>query len=889
MDNTHPRRPAHKLTAVLAASLIFGLTLICGVSSWRWVHTVFPGFFIMANQVIASVSLPSWPIASQPQLYQQAVIAVNNQTINSSTDLYDAVRHAPPGSVFTYTSEKDGKRSQIALPSVIFTFRDYFLLFGAYLVSGLTLALIGVIVWWLKPEAPASRALCLIGLTGGVFALTGADLYGPHWFFRLHVLGEAFFPAGFVHLALVFPIDRIRRRRWVVLSLPYVVAGILGLLYELFLHQPGRYSFIHNLCTLYGGIGGVALFLSVVWAYVTTTSHLIRQKIRIVLIGFLAGFALPATLMLWSSFTGGEISVNYAGFTTMLFPLSLGYAVVKHDLFEIDALLRRSVYYLTLTGALMLAYLTLLTLLNLSLRFSEVADSPLFPLFFTLGVVLILNPLKEYVQEGVDRVFFRVRYNPKKILETTSATLASTLHLDEILAFIWRILQETMAVRGGGLLLLTSDARQYLQVYPPTETPIACPTDHPLLIAARQKKGRTFSLYDCIEMGLEPYIQARTVAETEWFAAQLFVPLLFKNDLIGLIILGKKESGTFFSADDIEFLTTLANQSALSIANALAYQQIREFNIALEKEVQDRTQALAHTNDELHQSLTQLEAAYRDLQRSQENLVRAEKMADLGRLTAGIAHEMNTPLGASLTSLKLLKNLVQEYRTSIGDDAVTEHDHQEIAAEMDQLIYSTQQWMEKAAAHIRSLKLHTRDAQRGEECFFSVLHVVEDARMLLAHHLRLSGCTITISCHDENPMIYGDPSKLGQVLTNLLGNAIDAYKNLNRVERNILVTIDNRAEGLEIRVKDEGCGIPPENLDRIFDDLFSTKPLGEGTGLGLPISRNIMSNFFGGDIHVESALGLGSTFILSFPRKRDAAALAAAPQLTKDSSTEVVL
>ena len=120
------------------------------------------------------------------------------------------------------------------------------------------------------------------------------------------MLGEALFPAGLVHLALVFPIDRMHRLRRVVLALPYIVAGSLGLAYELFLYQPNRYSFIHNLCTLYGGVGGVVLFFSVIWAYATTTSHLIRQKIRIVLIGFLTGFALPAALMLWSGLTGGE-------------------------------------------------------------------------------------------------------------------------------------------------------------------------------------------------------------------------------------------------------------------------------------------------------------------------------------------------------------------------------------------------------------------------------------------------------------------------------------------------------------------------------------------------------------------------------------------------------
>jgi C4-dicarboxylate-specific signal transduction histidine kinase len=110
----------------------------------------------------------------------------------------------------------------------------------------------------------------------------------------------------------------------------------------------------------------------------------------------------------------------------------------------------------------------------------------------------------------------------------------------------------------------------------------------------------------------------------------------------------------------------LANQGALSISNARAYQAIQDFNLALEHKVEERTQELARANEELHTSLQQLEQAYPDVQRSQENLLRAEKMAALGRMTAGIAHEMNTPLGASLTSLKLLQELVDEYLTSKG-------------------------------------------------------------------------------------------------------------------------------------------------------------------------------------------------------------------------------
>jgi len=264
--------------------------------------------------------------------------------------------------------------------------------------------------------------------------------------------------------------------------------------------------------------------------------------------------------------------------------------------------------------------------------------------------------------------------------------------------------------------------------------------------------------------------------------------------------------------------------------------------------------------------ITERKQAEKALQESQESLLRAEKMAALGQLAAGIAHEMNTPLGASLTSLKLIQGLVEEYQKSIGDPEVGERDHQDIAAEMDRLASDTQQWMEKAASYIRSLKLHTRDLKRGEERAFSVLQVIEDAGLLLSHHLRLSQCTLNISCTSSEPTLHGDPGKLGQVLTNLVVNAIDAYKDAGKEGREINVEIAEDGEVLEIRVKDQGCGIPGENKEKIFDELYSTKPLGEGTGLGLSIARNIVSNLFGGTIRLESQVGQGSTFILRLPR-----------------------
>ncbi|MBI3249800.1 MAG: hypothetical protein HYZ50_25170 [Deltaproteobacteria bacterium] len=847
-----------------------GLAATCGITSARWVHTTFPGFLVMDNRVVASVSLPHWPVAhrSPSSVYQHVVIAVNGQPVVSSADLYALVRRLPSGVPVTYTLEKDGQLSSLSLPTVTFLLSDYVLLFVAYLFNGLALAFIGVGVWFLKPATPASLALFLGGITSGLFTLTAADLYGPHWFFRLHVLGEAFFPAGFIHLALVFPVDRLRRRRALVLAVPYLVALALGTAYELWLYHPSAYSLIHSLCMVYVGVGAVIFVGRVVQDYLETTSLLIRQRIRVVLLGFLGGFALPAGLMFASGVTGGDIAVNYAAFTAFLFPLSLGYAVVKHDLFDIDAFLKRGVYYLALTVTLGGGYLCFLTLLDLGLHSSEWARSPLFHLLFTLIVVFLFNPLKDHVQHVIDRLFFRLRYNPRKVLEVTSAFLAATLRFEDILAFLWRTIGGTLGVTQGGIFLYDASTGTYAAAYPPQHPLLPFRLSDALLHSFQQGKKRVFSLYDLSE-GAEETLQARDDLHRLLAAshAQLAVSLLLKGELLGLIILGQKESGSFFTADDGEFLATLANQSVLSISNARAYQAIQEFNAALEQKVDARTQELARTNEELQALLQQLEQAYRDLQYSQENLLRAEKMAALGRLTAGIAHEMNTPLGASLTSLKLLQDLVVEYRSSIDNPLVNAGDHRDIAAEMYRLVRATRQWVDKAAAHIRSLKTHTRDLQRDESRSFSVVEVVDDTGLLLSHRLRLSRCSLLISCTATDPVLYGDPGKLGQVLTNLIVNAIDAYVGVQAGSGEIFVHISEADGGLEVRVRDHGSGIPPDHLERIFDDFFSTKPLGEGTGLGLPIARTIITNFFGGELSVTSTPGQGSEFIVRLPRE----------------------
>ena len=870
MTNVRPAR--WRLgSAALVGLLAVGLALTTCVTSSRWVGAAFPGFLILDNNVVASISLPHWSVASHRDLYQHTVMTVDGQPVHTSSDVYTTVRRLPVATAVTYTLEKHGQTTRAMLTTQRFSLADYFLVFGAYLLTGLISIAIGLAVWVTKP-GPASVALLIQTGTIGVFFLTAMDLYAPHWFFRLHVMSEALIGASAIHLALVFPVERRYRFRPLLLAAPYIVSLGLNTAYQAFLYDPARYSFIHSLCESYAGVSLLPFLGNIIWLYYSTISHLTRQRIRIIFLGFLCAFAFPAVLSSLSGLAGGGVAVNYSVFTMSLFPLSLGYAIVKHDLFEIDIFLKRAAYYLLLTAILTLSYVLFLSGMNVLLHSSELAQSPWFSLLYTIAAVLVLNPLKDRLQQIVDRLFFRLRYDPKKVLEQTSESLAATLRLEEILSYIWKTVSETMGVLQGGIFLPDRENRQYVATYPPSEQPRILAVSHPLIHILEQQR-RVVSVYDLDHTEAATYEQETPQQGLEAISSQLLVPLVLKDVVIGLVALGQKESGQFFSVDDRDFLHTLANQSALSIANALSYKEIEELNAGLEKKVEQRTQELASANSKLSSSLAELEQAYRDLEQSQDKLVRAEKMAALGRLTAGIAHEMNTPLGASLNSLKLLQELVHEYTSSIGDPDVNESDHRDIATDMAETVKATREWVEKASSHIRSLKGQTRDLQRGQTIEFSVLQAIEETIVLVSHRLRLSTCTVVTSCTSPNPVLKGDPAKLGQVLANFIVNGIDAYKAADKEGGEIRIEVGGNDTMLELHVADQGCGIPQEHLTKIFDELFTTKPVGEGTGLGLSISRDIITNFFGGTITVESAVGQGTAFTIRLPRHYEGSVL----------------
>jgi two-component system NtrC family sensor kinase len=285
-----------------------------------------------------------------------------------------------------------------------------------------------------------------------------------------------------------------------------------------------------------------------------------------------------------------------------------------------------------------------------------------------------------------------------------------------------------------------------------------------------------------------------------------------------------------------------------------------------------------------------IEAAYQELKAAQARLIQAEKMASLGQLTAGIAHEIKNPLNfvnnfAGL-SVELLDELKETARPAIAGLAEDER------ADIDEIVGMLTGNLEKIAEHgkradgiVKSMLEHSRGGT-GERREVDLNGLVEEALNLAYHGARAQDQNFNITLEREFAQRMAPielvPQDLTRVLLNLFGNGFYAATKRRRESTEpdfrpaLKVTTRDLGEAVEIRVRDNGTGIPPEIKDKLFQPFFTTKPTGEGTGLGLSISWDIVTQQHGGTIAVDSRLGEFTEFAIRLPRTRQAATTEAA-------------
>jgi two-component system NtrC family sensor kinase len=519
----------------------------------------------------------------------------------------------------------------------------------------------------------------------------------------------------------------------------------------------------------------------------------------------------------------------------------LAFGVLKYDLLDIGVLIRRGTVYFLLTGILTVLYILIIFVFH-SLFLTTGGDSLVLSLALAVVIVLLFNPLTVWVQRLIDRLFFRRRYDYRQLLREISGRLTNLLSLPQIRVMLIDEIADALQVERVLLVLAEGeDFRLYsggeidrsgeappdgtaslIRTLERNEGPLSrAALDHARIIKEEDQEGGLGRLLDRL-------------------GAALVIPLRSPEGMAGIIALGQKKSGQLFVDEDLELLTTIANQAATAIENAKSYEALAMLNRDLEEKVAKRTAALRE--------------ALSEKERTQELLIRSESLAAIGQLVAGTAHELNNPITAAMS---LIESSVKTITA-----ANPEADHREEL--LDDLRFS-QGELRRAAAIIRSLLDLSRQTQTYVEPV-DINRALDDALRILHNRTKHLAVEIEKTYDPALPSVEGNFANLGQVWLNIIGNALEALP--EGKGRIVLATHYLQEKNTVVIIcRDTGQGIPAASRKDIFKPFFTTKPVGRGTGLGLYISHEIIRRH-GGRILVESEEGRGTTVTVEIPCRR---------------------
>ncbi len=761
------------------------------------------------------------------------------------------------------------------------------------------------------------------------------------------------FPPLFLHFCLVYPERQqlFHEKRWRVVfiyllaALLFVFASFIFLRTALTPIVPAlgntpapsdstlalfyRLSFAHFLAGLVASV----FFLARTW--VKAKSAVIRQQMKWVLWGSLLAVAPFALLYGVAYLLGAETDpwlTDAAVLPLILIPFAFGYSVSRYRLMDVELVVRRVFVYVltTLAIALMVGsvvYLAGLYALGGDEGFSsgQLTLRVVVAIVAMAAIVMVAAPVKTFLQEQIDRLFYGERYDMRNSLLDFGRTLSATTALDPLLDSLVSRLQEVMNVGRIAIFIEDEQSPSGYRVARAAglSAEMVVPPDFREMIRVRSAQSGVVRTDD---LDLIP--------ETTGFvrrALHYYVPCVVRGRMVAVIGLGRSADGALLSSEDVDILLTVSGYVAVAIENSLLYQEqqeraaelkvLKEFNESIIESINvgllavdldgrvtrlnsaleeilglSRKQAVGSRVEDLFSedftdTLRQVLGNDRWRLKETRNIYKIHTATTAGRtlvLNIAIAPLQDTleQTGAlvvieDVTSrIRLEEQLQQrEKLSSIGLLAagvahevntpltgVSSYTQMLMGMLQDTdpkhaLLQKVRRQAERATNIVNNLLNFSRTGGATEFTEVDMKRVLDDTLQLLEPQLRGNQIDIIRDYDPDAPLVFGNAGKLQQVFTNLLLNARDAITAGGSIR---ISTLPSEDHSVVVEVADSGMGIAPENVAKIYDPFYTTKGVGRGTGLGLAVSYGIVQEH-SGHISVESSPGRGTTFRISLP------------------------
>jgi len=786
---------------------------------------------------------------------------------------------------------------------------------------------------WTAPGSVHFYVFCLVSFVFYSFHYSG-KLNAFDWtIYWGNVSAGLLQPALFLHFALTFP-ERpgfLRRHRWAIPSVYASALLLLGMhvlaLRYLRASEILRWN-LDRVEMAYLALLFIAAAAVLVHNYRQASTPLLRQQLKWVTRGTILAIT-PFTLFYVIPYLLGVLPTSAMRISVLslgILPLTFGYAIFRYRLMDVDLIFKRGMAYTLAAAAIAGAYFAVVGGVAELVHARVPSTGPAGLVLAIVVTAVLFDPVRKWIQERIDQLFYLTRYDYRKTLTEFGRELGGQTNLDAMLTAVVDRLSRTLLVDRMAIFLSFSGSPQGFELAKSFGMAPMADLDFGFLSRPRPE-GETRHLFfdNTHQVPRETPSAQQTIAKLE---LNYYIPCRAQHETVAVLGLGKTAEGDFLSSEDIELLETLAGYLAIAIQNArlyasleqkvAEYERLKDFNENIVESINVGVLAV-DLADRIESWNSQMEVMYalprwQAVRRPLSEVFPAAFVEEFYRIrqNAGIHNLYKFRLGTHSGEIRVVNVAIAPLVTKkfhvigrliIVDDITERVELEAQLAQSDKLssigllaagvahevntplavISSYAQMLAKQlqgdSAKSSLLEKITRQTFRASEIVNNLLNfsrttgtefsdvdmnkVIADTLTLLDHQLKTSKVKVEADFSPALPTIHGNAGRLQQVFLNLFLNAKDAM-----VNGGTLRVATANGEGVSVMVSDSGSGIAPEHIRRIYDPFFTTKTSREGqargTGLGLSVTYGIIQEH-AGKIRVESSEREGTTFYLDFP------------------------